>query len=170
MPAAKEIMSPTPFEIWRETPVLFDDHVAASQTRVINDSARNGIRYAYAVSVEGFWFFIALANARQELDFWRIYLNWHETATGDHSFTAAPASQLPPSCGTPNTPMCPPPDELQAARDRLRDNIAGVGADETMLRAAEAGINQMLLSALRAAFALSTLQASLQQETPPTQP
>ena len=154
MPAASQIIAPTPFEIWRETPILFDEPVAATRTRVINDIALNGTRYAFGVSSEGYWFFIRLTTIHQEAEFWRVYLNWRETTTGDHDFSAAPATKLPPTCGTPNTPLCPPPDELQQARNDLRDTLAGVGADEATLRAAEARVDSLLLSTLLAAAAL----------------
>src|SRR5690348_11136134 len=105
MPPVQQILVPTPFVVWRKSPVFFDQPVAVTLTRTINDKALNGTRYGYGQSAEGYWFFVQMTMA-QEIEFWTLFLDWRKTADGDHPFNAVSVDKLPPNCGTPNTPKC----------------------------------------------------------------
>ena len=61
---------------------------------------------------------------------------------------------LPPNCGTPGTPPCPPPDVFFQTRALVIDRLAGADATTEHRRAITAQVDTYLQAALRSAFVL----------------
>jgi len=148
MAASRNIKTPTSYEEWIKHPTFFDDGVSGTDTQVINDAKLNGTRYAYGASREGYWFYVALTKPEHEHGFWQQYLKWRSTAAADsiHSFESATMTKPPPTCGTPTTPECPPPDDLDEAIRSLAKDLAGVGAAPDQVKAAIARVRAMLIT------------------------
>lgn len=104
MPAVSSISSPSAYSTWNK--VFFDDGPTATRVVTYNDpSSSTTHKIAWGKTSSGFYFFLRMTNA-EESSFWSDHAAWRIANPGTHQYQAF--STLPPTCGTPNTPACPP--------------------------------------------------------------
>jgi len=146
-PPYAKIDPPIEYVEWEKNKQFFGQKLSWTHTEVINDAKLDGTRYAYGVSQGGFWFSIRLTKPEHESGFWNEYLKWRATPDAGtmNSFASADMVKPPPTCGTPSTPPCPPPDDLDEAIRSLAKDLAGVGASTDAVKTAIARVRKMLI-------------------------
>jgi hypothetical protein len=132
---------------------LYADTATKTSTFVINDDGGKAPpRFGYGkdAAADGFPFAVQLDNDQQEKDFKTTFNNWKASRPAEqrHVYVSDPVGKPPPDCGTPSTPICPPPPSLVKGVADLRDLMIGFGRSPEEQAAAEARIYAFLRSVL----------------------
>lgn len=134
---------------------LFDDGAPVTVTRTYeyDANANPPLRYASGfTSKTACWFYVTM-DAAEEVEFWAAHTAWVGKPANSGGNHAKATLGIPPACGTPNTPVCPPPP-LEAAIEALAEKIAGpTGSVED----ARIVVEDMLMATLESASALVKL-------------
>lgn len=151
-PPYKQINTPTPYATWAASKQLFPDGTMLSRTRAYEDPTDATMRIAYGnTQADDFWFLVRM-TPDQEKEFWSIYAAWRDKQKGTHEFGAY--ARKPPTCGTPNTPTCPPDPPIAGAMEHLAELVAGPGATAAELDAARIKVGDLVIEMLESAARL----------------
>lgn len=152
-PPYAQIDPPTPYADWVQTKELFPDGAKDTHTRSYDHKTLADKRIVFGfIAKNEFWFFVIMTQA-EEQEFWGIYRDWRARQTGAHEFAAY--SRKPPACGTPNTPICPPPgDEIGDALDFLAELAAGPGATKAEILVKREKAHDMVMKTIDGATTL----------------
>lgn len=103
MPPYSQITNPTLYANWDKS--YFDD--SPTETRVVTyiDPSNSNLRVAWGKTSSGFYFYVKM-HSSDESAFWSGHATWRGANPGTHTWQAF--TSVPPSCGTPYTPPCPP--------------------------------------------------------------
>jgi hypothetical protein len=142
-PPFSNIKDPMTYDEWTQSGrPLFPNGTSISFTRAYDHATEAGMRIVYGFTKkQEFWFFMKMTPS-EERAFWGSYGGWLDNQTGSHEFGAFAGK--PPTCGTPNTPTCPPPPRLEGAIENLTELLAGAGATKEQLAAAREKVLEML--------------------------